>query len=496
MGRDQGILAYVGHVIRIGGMPYRDAWELKGPTAILPYTLVELVFGRNMWGCRVFDLFMMGANMAAVFFIAREWWDRKAGWYAVVVLALCAVTMEFWMSAQPDTWCGCLIAVAVGLLAGATRSVSVFRFALVGVCIGVCTLQKPVYLVFCLVLLPALVWKWHEHKLWRTFAAISGGYLLPIASIAAWLATHGALGSGIDTFLLFSLRTHAALHVLTGQQQFSSFFFWLRSAPAFSAFMLPAILGGLVLARLKVRSSSSKQLPAILFLLWLLAGLLFVVVQRKYFDYYWYPLLPWMACGAGLALRQGREMLLPIPARWTIKPAVSHVVLLWFAFLYLQLTVHPIRKWVYYRIGRESHDQYEADFAFVNKDYYWFPRVEAITNYVHGRTSPNQSVLVWGFETVINFLSDRLSPTRFDYNYPLVAGATTPYQATYRVEFMRNINVNRPTYIVVADNDENILMPSTSKQTLLHFPELTDFMRAHYVLETNIDDWDIWRFRQ
>ena len=53
MGGDHGILASVGHVIRLGGMPYKDAWEVKGPTAFLPYAFIELVVGPTMWGIRV-----------------------------------------------------------------------------------------------------------------------------------------------------------------------------------------------------------------------------------------------------------------------------------------------------------------------------------------------------------------------------------------------------------------------------------------------------------
>ena len=69
---DQGNLAWVGDVILTGGMPYRDAWDVKGPAAHVAFALVETLFGRNQWGVRVFDLAMLAICAVCLRSIARE----------------------------------------------------------------------------------------------------------------------------------------------------------------------------------------------------------------------------------------------------------------------------------------------------------------------------------------------------------------------------------------------------------------------------------------
>src|SRR5688500_4137832 len=51
-GWDQGIFAWGGEIIRQGGMPYRDAWDQKGPLPYYVYAVAQSVFGPGMWGIR------------------------------------------------------------------------------------------------------------------------------------------------------------------------------------------------------------------------------------------------------------------------------------------------------------------------------------------------------------------------------------------------------------------------------------------------------------
>ncbi len=488
LGGDQGVFASVGHVIRLGGMPYKDAWEVKGPTAFLPYALIELIVGRTMWGIRVFDLLMTAGSMIAVYQICKVWRDRRAGWYAVVILSFTALTMDFFTSAQPDNWCAGLIAIAVAVLAGGVRQVSMLRYAVAGACVATCVLEKPLFLMYGLLLVPPLVWKWRAGDLLRPIAAALIGFLIPVAALVAWLSARGALSATVDTYVLYDLRVHAQNHVATLQSQFSNLTFWFRSMPPLSTFMLPALLGGFVLMRW-------SKIPALLFAFWFGLGLASVIVQRKYFAYHWFPLFPCLAAGTAMALRHAEAMLVLTSRRWGIRFSVTHFAFLWFALLYLPFTSYPVRQWLSYATGHISKGQYLSDFGVNRKGNYWFPRIQAIADYVHERTTPDQPVLVWGFEAGINYLSDRLSPSRFEYAYPLQAAAGGPFRTAYRVEFMEKVRAHPPAYIVVADLDGNLLIGASSKQALDGFPELKELMRERYTLETTIYDWDLWRLK-
>jgi hypothetical protein len=67
-GRDQGIFAWVAEVMLQGGLPYADAWEVKGPAAHFAYALALLIFGKTEFAIRAFDLVV---NIAGVMAAAR-----------------------------------------------------------------------------------------------------------------------------------------------------------------------------------------------------------------------------------------------------------------------------------------------------------------------------------------------------------------------------------------------------------------------------------------
>lgn len=69
---DQGILAAVGDVIRRGGMPYHDGWDMKGPVAFYRFALAQWVFGRHLWSARVLDaLLLLGGSAVVARIVAR-----------------------------------------------------------------------------------------------------------------------------------------------------------------------------------------------------------------------------------------------------------------------------------------------------------------------------------------------------------------------------------------------------------------------------------------
>ena len=59
---DHGIFAWIAETIVHGGLPYRDAWDVKGPLTFYTFALVRAVTGRGMWGIRLFDLVVVAAG--------------------------------------------------------------------------------------------------------------------------------------------------------------------------------------------------------------------------------------------------------------------------------------------------------------------------------------------------------------------------------------------------------------------------------------------------
>src|SRR6185436_15012504 len=88
------------------------------------------------------------------------------------------------------------------------------------------------------------------------------------------------------------------------------------------------------------------------------------------------------------------------------------------------------------------------------------------------RTSPTDSVFIWGFEPVVYFLAERRPASRFIYNVPQRVTWERDYA---RAELMRDLEASKPAAIVVQRHD---VFPAVtgdaldSRDSLPFFPEL------------------------
>jgi len=78
-GRDQGIFAVIADTILAGGMPYRDAWDVKPPAIFYLYALAQYLVGRRMVAIRIFEvigllsLYSVSNNRTRPLPFARSW---------------------------------------------------------------------------------------------------------------------------------------------------------------------------------------------------------------------------------------------------------------------------------------------------------------------------------------------------------------------------------------------------------------------------------------
>ena len=87
-GWDQGILSWVGDVIHRGGMPYRDAWDIKGPLAYYLYAVAQWLFGENLWGIRLLDLVFLVASALVLRRVVRGLSDSAVARWACLTFIL------------------------------------------------------------------------------------------------------------------------------------------------------------------------------------------------------------------------------------------------------------------------------------------------------------------------------------------------------------------------------------------------------------------------
>jgi len=117
---------------------------------------------------------------------------------------------------------------------------------------------------------------------------------------------------------------------------------------------------------------------------------------------------------------------------------------------------------------------------------------EPVIQYVIDNSEPDDSILLWGAETMVNFFTQRKSPTRYVYQIPLY---TTGYTSEERIlEFLDDIINNQPRLIIDTNSEE---MP------IFQFPIATEqienkinFISSSYSLTDEIDGWQIYQISQ
>jgi hypothetical protein len=493
LGRDQGIFAWTGDVILRGGVPYVDAWDVKGVAAHYTFALVQGLFGRTLWGIRSFDLILLFVSAFALMRLLRRYCDPFSAVAGAAFFALLHMQNGFWATSQPDGWAKMLIVCAMSLV-WTLDPPSTRRLWLAGALIGLAALYKVLFVLFLVPLALPLVWpsaategsgsRRRTDPLLPLFVSCGGVIVVSLG----WLQLTGAL----EDFWQIQFEFNRSVHAQTFRRSLAGtgkrFLDWYR----WIFWTLPFVLIGLLtLWREHRRIAWALVLQCAV-------SVLFVVIQNKFYSYHWHPLqlsvVIWLAFGFSGLLGFVRGLKGRLGATWVevvrVGLLVTILALAWFEGPPLNVT-----GWSAHVTGTLSMDEYYRPFkSYYNQSFRFRSNLSAV-EHIAAHSTPDESVLVWGFEPMINYLSGRRSPTRFGYNYPVIASRGTPFEESYRSQFMHELAEDPPRYVVVAVGDQNSLMPRSSRDELLAFEPLSRLLRTRYELERTIRGFELWRRR-
>jgi hypothetical protein len=506
---DQGNLAWVGDVILSGGMPYRDAWDVKGPAAHLAFALIQTLFGRNEWGVRVFDLAMLAICSVCLRSIAREYAGTGAIRWSIILFLLWYASLNHHNTAQPDAWAAVMVTGAVALMLTRTR-LSPGSGAAAGALISICAPIKPTYLLFFA--LPVLDGLCHVRadgvgRVIRFWVASVVGLAVPIALCVWWFAARGALDDWIAVHFYWipSSYTQVQAAWLNRGQYLLAFLTTGQFAPA-----VPLVVGGLYL----VRQQSGRDV--LMLVCWVVVAACGVLIQGQFYPYHWHPVYPplallggigldalWRWVTEGTAARSRVESVTASVPRGTpfanvVGVALSAVVLLG------AITAPVVHLYRYARAAATGISSYDRiEFGPFGHHGGVFPE---LVDYLHARTSRGDPVLLWGSAAGVNYLSDRPAVGPFGFVQPLVDPPDTELRRTYREQFIARLTSTPPRYVVALNATACARSPSPSERQLLgraeglircldDLPALDAFVKQRFVMERRIGPLEVWRAR-
>ena len=157
-----------------------------------------------------------------------------------------------------------------------------------------------------------------------------------------------------------------------------------------------------------------------------------------------------------------------------------------FALIVVHACVHPafetarFASWI---AGVTDRDTYLDGFGI--------PGAESrAARHIQARTTDDDEVAMWGWNTAIVYMSGRRVATRFGFSMPLLMGGDSPTRAAYRHEFMEGLRRRPPRYVVDAPQSEMLL---GGHFDLSDFPELADFLKSRYVEEARFGELKVLR---
>ncbi|MCL4248169.1 MAG: glycosyltransferase family 39 protein [Anaerolineae bacterium] len=478
LGRDQGEFAVIGRGLLQGKVPYIDLWNPKPPAVFFVYALAMQVFGQTATALRAIDLLLMPPLLVSIAWIGARLFSRRVGLWAALLFAVFYCTETFWTLTQNDGIAVlpmCLALVCALKAADLTPRAPAWALAS-GALMGVVIWFKYPFALFALVLV--LVYGFELRRraeqpslsVWFRFiiAAALGG-LIVIGAGVLWLVQAGAWDAFVE-----SVRVTASYTALGAQPDALAEALLTALGFRWSHWGLLFVLA--VLSLLGTLSTRQRTFT----LAWLLIAFVIMLVQLRGYDYHWLPMLPPLALLGALGLTR----MLDLAARWRWTNLLAALVLL----AILINGIYP-RAWAYLT-GQE--DRFAYGDRFVAGEFI-AGESERVADYLRARSVPGDSLYIWGFRPEVYYISGLNPPTRFIFQFPLVANW---YPPAWREENADLLWAALPPYVLILQVD---YMPwvtgseDDSNTLLQSYTELNNWLIYNYERETQIGNFFIWR---
>lgn len=422
MGADQGLYAYVGERILAGKLPYRDAWDQKPPAVHVAYAAMRAIWPHDSIVAAV-DLALTAATAAALCALGVALASRGTG-QAAALLFLFLTNPAFlrlagvMVRAQCETFIAAAVTVALWLVVRGGDRPPAGRLITAGMLLGVSFTFKYNAAVYVLAAAVALVL---THRLTvRTAAALAAGVALPVIAFLAVFAINHALPELYDATIAYNLRYSGETYAGPMQPLVYLMTFPVRHARV-DALWLIGCAGCAVLIMTALRTSfwtSTGYRARLLPVVWVAAACVAIAINgSRDLPQYFVQAAPALALAAAWA---GSILL-------TRRRVVNVILLAVVAFgvwrvnnfqKLVENTWHDTR----YVFGASTREEHLARYGEPGERKYSAILVERLAEHLRTHSSEYDLVYIFGFSCGAYVKAGRVSPSRFFWSRPVIAG--------------------------------------------------------------------------
>lgn len=490
---DEPQFAGFAHALLDGGVPFVSSVDTKPLGVYWFFAAIFAIFGRHsMEAVHLATAFWVGLTSLFCFRIGRRLYSAGAGFWAALFYAIFSTTFV-------PKFIGTSIAVLMML--PLTMSIDMllrweergrrrdllFSGLLWG-CACLFKYQAGINLLavgfYLLVFRPLILGQGFRGVRVREYALfVAGGF-----AVGGLFALYLHLAGAWDAFVFWSLKGSAA-YVQKGASQTSL----LSALPVRGgAFVASGFLVWYFATRKIVqasgqllRSSGEVCCGEWLVIVWLAFSFAGVFAGGKLYGHYFYQVMPQLCVLAG----GWAVVFLANSARWATwrrRAAIS---------LFVAAMAVPAMG---FTAARLSADRIYAATGEENPKSYI-----RVSDYVRGRTGPEDKIFVWGFATSIYFYSERSAASRFlwsDWLTGRVSGTPSAKDPNFDTSafivpeswemFFEDMENSRPAYFLDTSPGNH---HDYGKYPVGRFPRLAKFLSDNYEFETSVDGIDVYR---
>ena len=476
-GRDQGIYGVVAERWRHGVWPYEGAWDFKPPGIFLIYVAVQGTLGSSEWALRAAEALATVGLLAGLHaYACRVLRSEVVGLVAGMLALLTHIQLDFWHTAQPETFGAPLLVVALLLsdLEGAWASI------LLGLVGGFLFLVKPP--LGAAAAMPLALRLVQGRASFGRLCVAAAASLVPIALVVLAFRRAGAWEDMRQTLFVF-----APGYTKLGWENETALTLLYRTIErAFLGFSGPIALG--IVLRLLAKAPWKPLAELLVMLVLCIVG---TALQAKLFPYHFGSILPLEALVAAegfvLALRDaaftGRVVTCSLALAAFVARGASRDV----AGTFLERSFARLRAWPALVHGdRSAFDALDkaADLDIAAN--------RALARWFASESAPDEAVFLFGFEPSIYLDAGRAPASRYLYDVPLRGNGSAPHRA----RLMDDLRRSRPPAIAIERHDRMKMVTGNDRdsfESAHEFLEFMGFLDANYERVGDLGRFERWR---
>ncbi len=489
-GRDQGFYAYTGKLFLEGKMNYLHVFDLKPPGSHILFAIEQLIFGKSMFSARIFDILWESLTAFVLFIITFKLTGKKfLSLIPAFLYLLLYYRMDYWHSMQADGFLNLPFALSVLLIISSYERHSFIKIFFAGTLFAIALILKYTVIVFLpLALLSFLISnkEIRSLKFKNAIVLFTGFSFFCIIVLLLYYFT-GALKELIDVqFVQSSLYAKIAYDTETKEfiynQLIRLFGFSVYAPLIFSSFI--------AFTYLKIKKKLSS--PNLLVLFWIIASLLSLIIQWKFYYYHFLAIIAAISVGSVLIFSYLKDT-------YSSKAKILNIGFIGLFLLYFAYALKPYisnyDSLLSYVSGKETLKELYIKNGITTDSVFMMKKTLNAIEFVNENTVQGDNIYLWGYDPLVYYLSGRDCASRFVYNVPLLWKGENN---EFRKEFINAINTANPKLIIIASNDPIYFISGyneDSKQLLERFSEFKEILNNKYIFKERIDDYDFYELK-